>query len=452
MNTFDVFDTLVARRFLTSHPLWELMGQEFKIDNFVSKRPIPDNGGRSLAQIYDELDRLKMIPSNLKQEMMRREVELEIENCYGIKETIDEVNDGDLLVSDMYLPARDILQIVRSAGLTKQVTIYQSNGDKSNGSFWNKIKSEPPYFHCGDNIHSDINQAKSHGINTKFFDKSKPTNLEQNLQILGLLIREIRLTNTPISHRQYFDLSLQINLPMIFIMLEQLHRSVKNKSIVFLGRDCQLMWKIYNAYYGTAYYLPFSRKIAYANPKLAVEYLRNHYNDETVLIDISSTGETWTHLFNHGGNFNIKCIIHGDNKQRPYLPKSFSYITKGSLLDEPNTMLEIMNCANHGYIDNLTAISDNIIIASYANPEIPREIISTIHLPIDSACKLSKYYKNSVRNFLKSISDDNLTKSFKQLSSIICSNLHLRDSIPGFLHKDTEYFSEILRIRENIKL
>jgi hypothetical protein len=49
VNSFDVFDTLLARRFITSVPLFNQMEAELKIPDFQRRRVAADNGSRTLA-------------------------------------------------------------------------------------------------------------------------------------------------------------------------------------------------------------------------------------------------------------------------------------------------------------------------------------------------------------------------------------------------------------------
>ena len=48
MNSFDVFDTLIGRRFVTSDIIWAQIEHEFKHENFAKDRVAADNGQRGL--------------------------------------------------------------------------------------------------------------------------------------------------------------------------------------------------------------------------------------------------------------------------------------------------------------------------------------------------------------------------------------------------------------------
>jgi len=452
MNTFDVFDTLIARRYITTHEVWKRLEVEFNLPNFVNTRQGPDDGSRSFKQIYDTLVQQGIVPGHIRDTIHDREIELEIETTFPVQENIDKVEDGDLLISDMYLPPEVILQMVRAAGLEKQVTIYQSNADKGNGSVWKDLIKNPPGYHIGDNPHTDYSSPIAAGINGVLYPGTAFTQPESFLNNVGLmhlalLTREIRLRES--EHDDYFNVANQINLPLLFVVIEQLRRSIDNRPITFLGRDCQLMWKLYLEYFGVAYYMPFSRKIAYSQPELAARYIKSHSPANTVIVDISSTGKTWKHM-NQYGSFDVKSVIYSDSEETTNLPDTFSYLTKNSVCGETNLILEIMNCADHGYIDSLTAIGNKLIKANYAEKELPDEIINAVQSPVNAAIGLSKFYKNEISAELNRRSDAELATLFDQLSATICQQNYLLDDLIDFNEKETEYHTQIIQARELI--
>ena len=449
MKSFDVFDTLIARRYVTTGRIWKLMSEEFELPNFEKERPIPDDGTRTFREIYDQLALRRLIPAELKHVLMRREIQLEIQNAYPIKENIDRVSDGDILISDMYLPGVVILQMVRAAGLTKQVTIYQSNSNKGSGIVWRELSNDPPELHLGDNVLSDFRQPLAHGIKAEIYDKSEPTTLEASLHDLGLLVREVRLRNAVVRFSNYFELATQFNLPLIFIMLEQLHRKVRHRPIVFLGRDCQLMWRINNAFYGTAYYLPFSRMVAYKQPDLAAEYISQNSPDDAVIVDISSTGETWSFMAKYG-SFDVLSVIYSDDKDRPYLPTSFSFITKNSVCGQTNLLLEVMNCGDHGHLESIAKIGSKIFTAKFAEPELPGEIVAAIHRPVHDAVKIAEFHREAVREQLRIMSDEELAQKFNYFSSLICSKREIFDNLDDFKAKEVGYHQRVLALRRAV--
>lgn len=453
MNTFDVFDTLVARRYITSQKIWEIIESEFKITDFSKKRPLPDDGSKSFREIYECLCRNNYIPSGLIDILIKREIELEISNCYGIKENMDLVNHGDILISDMYLPPHVILQIVRSCGLNKQVTIYQSNNDKGNGKVWKDLKNYPPEFHLGDNEHSDINQALNNKIYAKYTSISKLNQLEiyladNKLKHISLLIREIRLSN---KISKDFLAAASLNLPLLFIFCEQIYRKFQSKDIFFLGRDCQILWNLYNHYYSTCYYLPFSRRVAYCQPELACNYLRNNLSDDYILIDLSSTGGTWKKMSEHG-NFNVCSILFADSKSdkiydQNALPNSFLFINPTSKIGVTNLNIELFNCANHGMCSRIEYINDKLLKIKIDQNELSQNHIFNTHEPISQACGKHIFYKNDIRDELKALSDDQLVQIASILIENICAFPFDGDVKIDHSKKEKEYFQFLETIK-----
>lgn len=304
INSFDVFDTLIGRRYINNDIVFNSIEQISKVKNFAAERKAADDGNRSLLEIYKYLHQIGLITEQQIYALKQLEILYEISNIFPIKENIDKVKHGDLLVSDMYMSGPDILSLVRSVGLDKQVTIYQSNGDKRTGKFWEEARKNNLQIemHYGDNALSDVINAKRFGFSaTHFKDSIEVSQCEQflrsqNLNVLSYLLREIRLSNSSKEHAELFDTANQINLPWLFFVCELIYRQYKGKHVVFLSRDCQLMYRIYSAFYEPCQYLPFSRKVVIENAEVAAKYLKNQIPEGAVIFDMSSTGKTWERI------------------------------------------------------------------------------------------------------------------------------------------------------------
>jgi hypothetical protein len=420
MNSFDVFDTLIARRYLTSIPIFEQISREFNIDNFVERRIKADTGLCDIDSIYESM--------GIGKEVMAREIFLEHEHSFPIQENIDRVAHGDLLISDMYLPTCYILSLLRHSGLDKQVTVYSSNGGKSSGDVWKRIRGKAPALHLGDNRLSDFDMPTSLGINCQLFEKSGLTHNENSLISAGLpsvgyLMREVRLRSTPTSHPHLSEISGQLNLPCLFIAAELLNRRY-DKQKVFLGRDSQQLYYIYNSYFNPAFYLPFSRKIAYAQPQASIAYLKSHIPKNALLVDIQSTGATWEKL---QAGVDVAVLIYIDNykytQEQPVPPKYFSYLIKSSECP-PHVFLERINCANHGYISEIDVYDDTLFRAVFAECEFPtKDVINSIHGCVKMALGLTQYYRENIRRELGAIDEKILIELLKTvLQAIISAN------------------------------
>jgi hypothetical protein len=432
MNSFDVFDTLIARRFMTSHSIWETIANEFNDSVFVTNRISADNGQRSLEEIYDAFGGLDA--------QMAREIELEINSAFPVTKNFEKVKDGDVLISDMYLPGYVIMQMLRNAGFDKQVVIYQSNGDKSNGKAWQKIK---PDLHLGDNKHSDFDMPQKAGIQAihyagTHFTTNEKQLCDQGFPVLALLIREIRLRN---EENEYSDIANQYNVPLLFCFAELVYRAKKEHPVVFLGRDCYLLGRLYNHYYHSATYAPFSRTLAYKNPHNAIDYLRTQTPPDALYVDLSSTGATWSHLSTLA-QLNVLVGIYSDKyfytPEKPVLPKGFNYLVSNSGVGDTNLILEAFNCADHGHIKDY----DNYQ-ATYGEPELMPDIIESIHAPIHQAVSLSCYYKEYLRSEMAKQTDQTLLRTFGNCAVLISHQENLLNRLSMWLSKENHYLGQL---------
>ncbi len=446
MNSFDVFDTLIARRFITSIPIFEQLGREFGLSNFVAARLAADTGARQLDEIYNALGVGKAVQA--------RELELEHEQCIPIQETLDRVEHGDLLISDMYMPGCDILSLVRSAGLNKQVTIYASNGGKRTADVWKRLSSGKPDLHVGDNPVSDVDIPRRLGVTCELFEKSQLSDFEHHvwnagLAHIALLMREVRLRGNWEKHGIFAHVASQLNLPWLFTIAELIHRKT-DRPIVFLGRDCQLMYFLYQKYFGHCYYLPFSRRLAFMQPKEAVHYLLSHAPQDAQYVDLCSTGATWEKLNEH---LNVLVAVYIDNLQytetRPILPPEFSYIMKCSESCKSPMIMELMNCGDHGYIKSLEFYDKTLLRAKFSdqNDNDP-EIVKTIQGPLKLALPLAGFYKSQIRAELAALDETKLRELARFLLIGIAHHNHLEQAIPA-RRQENVYLSEIVKIARN---
>ena len=436
MNSFDVFDTLIGRRFVTSDIIWEQIQHEFQHENFVINRLGADNGKRSLEEIYEAFGGTDA--------EMAREIELEIQNAFPVYQNIQKVKDGDVLISDMYLPAWAIMMMLRNAGFDKQVTIYQSNGDKANGKVWEMIK---PDLHLGDNMHSDVTMPRNAGIQAEHYEGTglnvAETNLvSKNFNILAMMMREVRLRHDMTFNEKINDIARNYNLPFLFCFAELVKRRKKpQQNIVFLGRDTYLLYKIFHEYYGPCTYLPFSRALAFKTPSDAVTYLNTQSPPNALYVDLSSTGATWQHL-SRWARFEVLVGIYSDvfhyTNTKPKFPNGFQYLVKNSDIGNTNYLLEVFNCAKHGHIKGFDKYK-----ATFGDPELGLTTIIDIYDPIESAIKLSEYYRISIKIELESKDDYELSRLFGEMAISISGQAGYMDEFTDYLNKEKTYLENL---------
>ena len=190
--SWDCFDTLIGRYYHSPSSIFRLIQEKTGDENFIARRKHVEVicSEKTLYGIYEHL------PDHDPD----LELELEKQYSYPILENFNRINDGDIIVSDMYLSDQQILEILRYHGLNKDVKVYSTYGRKADGSIWENLKTEHNIsYHIGDNIHSDVKQVRDHGLKGVYYGGSYLTSIEKLIEryspYLAYWIKYIRLQN-----------------------------------------------------------------------------------------------------------------------------------------------------------------------------------------------------------------------------------------------------------------
>jgi hypothetical protein len=109
-----------------------------------------------LRDIWQEVRRALGLDDAAAARLRELEVQIEHEEAIPVTENLAQVRDGDLLVSDTYLPAEVVLSLLRRAGLERAVALVVSNDGKFRGRVWPQLLAKVAIGqHFGDNPHSD---------------------------------------------------------------------------------------------------------------------------------------------------------------------------------------------------------------------------------------------------------------------------------------------------------
>lgn len=190
---------------------------------------------------------------------MLKNAELEAEKSvvFPIVENMKRVKDGDILVSDMYLPEQMIRCLLQVCGFKKEVTIFVTPRGKSDGTVWRDVLSRYSVtLHVGDNYKSDVEiPNKLHGIKTEHYTRGLITPIESLLYSfqckLTPVLREFRLSNCyeigSWEHALY-DLQATCNIPMLLLQtrnLQDIATRENLKKVLLTTRDCCLLEKLW---------------------------------------------------------------------------------------------------------------------------------------------------------------------------------------------------------------
>lgn len=231
MNSWDCFDTLIGRSFMTPVSIFNIVGEKIKDPSFVQKRITAEK--LSKYKTYED------IYKNLPSYDPEIETQTEKEYSFPILENWNAVKDGDCIISDMYLSKKQIYELLEYHNLNKNVDIIVSYSGKHSGESWNKLKSRFPKVekHYGDNIRSDVIVARQNHINSVFYSGSSFTPDEKIVSSydhqLACLMRRVRLSNPfPRTHSKYIHNNGSIQNIAGHVWREEINGYVQNYFIM----------------------------------------------------------------------------------------------------------------------------------------------------------------------------------------------------------------------------
>ena len=302
VNSFDVFDTLIARNVKCPTDIFDIIEKTYPFPNFKKYRIMSEKeNGLTLDSIYNEFQKITKESNDTIELLKEFEIITEINNSYLIMSNVNLVNDGDVLVSDMYLSSSQISRILKSLGFTKNVNIYSSSIglSKSNGTLFEYLLNEYNIIlHTGDNEYSDCYMAKKYNIPYKLTQLHKFNDTEnffindEKYKKFGFLIRKFRLQNpypeTSKAFLLYNDQAI-INIPLLVMLsfnLKEYLIAEKRDTILFSTRDSCLLQPIFNTIFPDISTKTFhtSRIMNYSDNEDYDQYILNTYDASTCII------------------------------------------------------------------------------------------------------------------------------------------------------------------------
>ena len=304
-TSYDIFDTLLFRRQVSPESIFEQMAEKIGIKNFVKlRKEAQGNSGpvKHLIASYDYIYNFLAARLGWSQETMEQmqdmEIELETENLFPIVETISKIKDGDILVTDMYLPARIIMKILKKKGLKTNVRIFQTYSGKHSGEIWHILDTFgiKVNTHIGDNAISDIAKPRSFGIKTietrlSDFTSFEKAMFDSGMKNMSYMLRFIRLLNPRFTLDTYLE-NLYFILPRLILFSIEIHKRSRRRPILFVTRDCVYLYEIYKALYpeDNSHIFYSSRHMSNnVRTEAYLNYVRT-FGDDILVIDIQATG------------------------------------------------------------------------------------------------------------------------------------------------------------------
>lgn len=309
LYSFDIFDTCLGRICGESKNIFYLLAKKIlgstadqsRLNDFVYIRVNAEILARkqktrediTLADIYNIADFSSFtdIPND---SICALELELERENLFPIYSMLNKIkklhnkNKSVIYISDMYLPAKFLIEILESNGFWKDGDrIYVSSEiglTKSSGHLYNHVrKIEKPFIgkwiHSGDNKWSDFIIPLAKGIRcnliktgySKYQLLTKNLNFKSSVPTVCLAPAISRSISLELGNNEKIkfasDLIAPIYVPFVYNILKDANKR-RLKRLYFLSRDGYILFEIAKCFKKLfpeigIYYLHVSRKSLY---------------------------------------------------------------------------------------------------------------------------------------------------------------------------------------------
>lgn len=323
-RSFDMFDTLVARRCFHPHQIFVQIEQMSGLAGFAHARVAAEQAlahsgaAYSFDQIYDRLAAVNNWPEAAREQIKQLELYAEQKNLFAIRQHCAEVMAGDVVVSDMYLPQEFLEGILRRVCGVPADRLYLSCHGKRTGTIWSEIGTRYDLTeHIGDDPTTDIASPNAAGIPATMTTVAHRTQTEHELAEHGFVglsnwIREVRLSTwhtDPLLRRAQL-VQIEVNLPLLFLATIHLLHKIRERgwqNVLFSGRDCYLWYHLHHTLserlpLPPAKYFHTSRS---ARAKPSRDYLA-YFNslrdrDKNVVVDLCGTGWSLSRLVEQAG-------------------------------------------------------------------------------------------------------------------------------------------------------
>lgn len=454
LKSWDIFDTLIARKCVFPRSVFAIVEQVGKVKNFATARIAAEQNlvkqglNYNLDDIYKELQRIAKAPKELCDGLKNLEIKVELDQCIPITENLRQVKAGDILISDMYLPEKVIRKMLDKAGLFAPVEILVTSGGKASGKVWKEFAEQGQFlFHIGDNVEVDVKKPRQYGFDSALTTLSRPNYFEQWLMqrdfAFGSYLREIRLRNpfTEEIKRTYWTLfTLNVGILIIFVQLiDQLQKKHGFEYLGFCGRDTYYLWLLYKKFKDDLGeeppandYLHYSRKLINYSKSNIAKYFDNKIDGrKALMIDLVGTGISLD-ILRRDLNLDYSTLICGHNNWT----KNFGILDWICLLEKKEMPLERSKnfCFTNFNVEEQLLWrepTENLNRATHNSPirlsaiKINEKILSDVILsPIDDTENFD-VIETCLKEFLKSkivwggIKNQNVLENLRQMLIIL---------------------------------
>lgn len=276
--SFDVFDTCIFRPFSKPSDIFYLLEAETGLINFPGYRYNAEISARQktskpnfeidIYDIYEEISKR----SFLTKADAEKEIELEKQVCYAnpyivkVFELLKKKNKKLIAISDMYLPSKEIKEILEKngfKGFDKVFVSCEHGFNKSSGKLFEIAKEQysqaKTFAHIGDNKNADIVGAQKANVTpfyyeqcNEFGNKLRPAYLYSPVGQMYKGVVNNYLYNGIDNQSARECFGFLYAGPIVSGYCEWINEFVKNnklEKIWFMARDMDIFYKVYNKHY-----------------------------------------------------------------------------------------------------------------------------------------------------------------------------------------------------------
>ena len=446
MRSFDVFDTLIARRCIEPRRVFEIVAARAGLPEFAASRVRAENEimhrQRGLSDIYRQLGEILRLDDDALSDLMQLELDVEREQVVPIAENLAKVRHGDLLVSDMYLSPSQIRALLEVTDLAAETALIVSNDGKSTGRVWPQLTGRFTIEeHLGDNLVSDVERPAAVGIAASFTDAHLPNPVETYLIDAGLrpvaeLAREVRLRTWSAEPELRLAQVVQasFNVPLLVIASTLLTRFLKergSRTALFSSRDCYAWVPLFEqvarhlGYDCRSEYFYTSRVTRVEASDDYLAYARSRITEDAVVVDICGSGWSLARLAELLGGRTIDVfLVNRIPPTQVYrdigeVPAGCHF---GSVLEPdwwpPDTIVwEMCNYADHGMIVDVAMIDGQPVPVMGADCRDEREM-RLVATQLQTAALAARLASSHELAPLAKVQDETLRETFRELYKI----------------------------------
>lgn len=381
VQSFDMFDTLIARRCVTPVALFDEVGaafgrRDFAAARIAAERRSAEAGPFDLETIYRTLHGIGYCDATTARRLLGAEIDAEFDNAIPIARNLAAVRDFDLVVSDMYLPAHILRDLLRHVGLRHPVHLLVSNAGKHSGVIWPSLAQRwLIQRHLGDNEHADIAVPRGFGIPCAHYPDAAMTDAETFLDDSGLpglarLTRELRLANpfaAGCMEEAAWNHFVGLNVPLLALTAAELvmrRRAGGYLKLLLVERDCHFLGEVLRTLFAGEPAEPLYVSRALLGADGVAQYLEAAGIRGALVCDLVSTGLSWLGAVQATGlSVDMFALVHVDNYQyqefdRTELERTpglrFDWGLPASRVGSFSKAIEAMNTAPHGAVVAVT--------------------------------------------------------------------------------------------------